>query len=303
MSPDSDTPARARVVTLNFWGLEPPLDVRLALAERQLRALAPDLVAMQEVRPMDEGGRRGRTTAAWLAEALGCEHVYEPAVHRPGGDEGLAILSRHPIVEHRVTRLPDARPDEARILLSAAIDFSGAGPAARVWLHCTHLHYRPEDGVARERQVVAVDQAMREIAGDAGMGADEAPVHILCGDFNAPPDSDEMRFLRGLTTLAGRRTVYQDAFARVQPRADGFTWSAEIGAARARRTNDMDRRLDYVFVSPRRKDGRGTVHDARVVMDERQDEIAASDHYGVLAEIQIGPNGPTGPIAAVDRAR
>jgi endonuclease/exonuclease/phosphatase family metal-dependent hydrolase len=221
MSPSPDTPQRARVVTLNFWGLHAPLDVRLALAERQLRALAPDFVAMQEVRPMDEGGRRGRTTAAWLAEALGFEHVYEPAVHRDDGDEGLAILSRHPIVEHRVTRLPDARPDDARILLSAAIHT----PTARVWLHCTHLHYHPEDGVARERQVVAVDQAIRELSGDQGMSADEAPVHILCGDFNAPPDSDEMRFLRGLTTLAGRRTVYQDAFARVHPRADGFTWS------------------------------------------------------------------------------
>lgn len=285
MSFDSpDTPQRARVVTLNFWGLEPPLDVRLALAERQLRALAPDVVAMQEVRPMDEGGRRGRTTAAWLAGALGFEHVYEPAVHRHDGDEGLAILSRHPIVEHRVTPLPDARPDDARILLSAAIHL----PAARVWLHCTHLHYRPEDGVARERQVVAVDQAIRAL----GMGADDAPVHILCGDFNAPPDSDEMRFLRGLTTLADRRTVYQDAFARVHPHADGFTWSAEIGAARARRTNDANRRLDYVLVSPRRKDGRGTVHDARLVMDERQGEIAASDHYGVLADIQIAGADP-----------
>jgi endonuclease/exonuclease/phosphatase family metal-dependent hydrolase len=291
MNPGSpDTPQRLRVVTLNFWCLEPPLDVRLALAERQLRALAPDVVAMQEVRPMDEGGQRGRTTAAWLAGALGFEHVYEPAVHRHDGDEGLAILSRHPIVEHRVTPLPDARPDEARILLSAAIHVSapGPGPATRVWLHCTHLHYRPEDGVARERQVVAVDQAIREL----GMGTDEAPVHILCGDFNAPPDSDEMRFLRGLTTLAGRRTVYQDAFARVHPRADGFTWSAEIGEARARRTNDMDRRLDYVFVSPRRKDGRGTVHDARVVMDERQDGISASDHYGVLADIQTAGVDP-----------
>jgi endonuclease/exonuclease/phosphatase family metal-dependent hydrolase len=179
-------------------------------------------------------------------------------------------------------------------------------PAARVWLHCTHLHYRLDDGVARERQVVAVDEVIRalsrELSGDAGMSADEAPVHILCGDFNAPPDSDEMRFLRGLTTLAGRRTVYQDAFARVHPRADGFTWSTDIGAARARRTNDVDRRLDYVFVSPRRKDGRGTVHDARVVMDERQDQgrggittataIAASDHYGVLADIQIAGADP-----------
>jgi endonuclease/exonuclease/phosphatase family metal-dependent hydrolase len=274
----------ARVITFNFWCLEPPLDMRLALAERQLRALAPDVVALQEVRPMNEGGRRGRTTAAHLAEALGYQHVYAPAVHRHDGDEGLAILTRHRIADHRVMPLPEPRPDEARILLSAAIDT----PAARVWLHCTHLHYRPEDGVARERQVVAVDQAILDLG---ATGAD-APVHILCGDFNAPPDSDEIRFLRGLTTLAGRRTVYQDAFARIHPHADGFTWCAQRGPARARRSNDADRRLDYVFVSARRKDGRGTVLDARVAMEEREGEISASDHYGVLADIRIAGADP-----------
>jgi endonuclease/exonuclease/phosphatase family metal-dependent hydrolase len=276
-SPGTPQP-NARLVTLNFWGLTPPLDVRLALAERQLRALAPDLVAMQEVAPMRENGRRGRTTAARLAEALGCEHVYEPAVHRDDGDEGLAILSRHPIVVHRVSHLPDT---DSRILLSARIHT----PAAPLWLHCTHLSHRLDDGVAREHQVAAVDQAIR----DLGMGADDAPVHVLCGDFNADPDSDELRFLRGLTTLAGRRTAYQDAFARVHPHAAGFTWCTELGAARARRSNDADRRLDYVFVSPRRKDGRGTVHDAQVVLHERAGDVAASDHYGVLADIQIAP--------------
>jgi endonuclease/exonuclease/phosphatase family metal-dependent hydrolase len=285
MSRPDPSPSRrsVRVVTLNFWGLEPPLATRLALAERQLRALAPDLVAMQEVRPMDGS----RTTAGHLADALGLGHVYEPAVTGTGAgepEEGLAILSRHPIAEHRVTALPVPRAGEGRILLSAAID----APAARVWLHCTHLHYRLDDGVARERQVVTIDEALRGL--DAG--APDAPVHVLCGDFNATPDSDEIRFLRGLTTLAGRRTFYQDAFARVHPGADGFTWCTETGAARARRSIDWDRRLDYVFVSARRKDGRGTVRDARVVLDERQGETAASDHYGVLAEIQIAGADP-----------
>lgn len=295
--PGSSLPRSVRVVTLNFWGLEPPLATRLDLAERQLRALAPDLIAMQEVRPMD--GARGRTTAGHLAGALGLQHVYEPAVSGmpeaategvpeattdSASEEGLAILSRHPIAEHRVTTLPVPRAGEGRILLSARID----APAAPVWLHCTHLHYRLDDGVARERQVVTIDEAMRAL----GAGEPDAPVHVLCGDFNATPDSDEVRFLRGLTTLAGRRTFYQDAFERVHPGADGFTWCTEVGAARARRSIDWDRRLDYVFVSARRKDGRGTVFDARVVLGERQGETAASDHYGVLAEIEIAGADP-----------
>ena len=35
---------------------------------------------------------------------------------------------------------------------------------------------------------------------------------ILCGDFNAEPDSDEIRFLCSLTALDGRTTFFQDAW-------------------------------------------------------------------------------------------
>ena len=111
---------------------------------------------------------------------------------------------------------------------------------------------------------------------------------ILCGDFNAPPDADEIRFLRGLTTLGGRRTHFQDAWLRVHPGEPGITWSSENEQTRPLRSLDIDRRIDYVFVTTRRRDGRGSVRDARVVLDERDDDgQCASDHYGVLAEITL----------------
>jgi endonuclease/exonuclease/phosphatase family metal-dependent hydrolase len=280
--------ASLRICTINFWGVEPPLERRLALASRQLIELAPDVVAMQEVRPLD--GRAGRSTADVLAEALCMSRVYEVAVSwadgafgagRPGGQEGLALLSRFPILEHRSTPLPEARPTEARILLSARIG-AEAGP---IWCHTTHLHYRLDDGLAREKQVLAIDETVRSI----GRGADDPP-HILCGDFNAPPDADEIRFLRGLCTLGGRRTHFQDAWLRVHPDEPGITWSSDNEQTRPLRSLDIDRRIDYVFVTTRRKDGRGTVLDADVVLRERDEGGAcASDHYGVLAEVQIAP--------------
>ena len=278
-----------RLITLNFWGNEPPLDARLALAEKQLRALAPDVIGLQEVRPIN--GRAGRTTAEYLADALGCGSVYEVSLRwqdddffagHEGGQEGLAIVARHPIVEHRVVRLPVARKTEKRILLSALID----APGGRVWCHTTHLHYRLDDGVAREQQVVAIDLALKAIADESAPGQ----VQLLCGDFNATPDHDEIRYLRGLTTLAGARTHYQDAFARIHPGEAGVTWSSENELTRPLRSLDIDRRIDYVFVTTRHKDGRGTVVDARVVLTERDaGGICASDHYGVLADVQIAP--------------
>jgi endonuclease/exonuclease/phosphatase family metal-dependent hydrolase len=103
-----------------------------------------------------------------------------------------------------------------------------------------------------------------------------------------------------LTTLGGRRTHFQDAWLRLHREpgpgdgpAEGITWSSDNRFTRPLRSLDLDRRIDYVFVTTRKKDGRGTVHDCRVVLTEREGlgevAICASDHYGVCAEIQIAP--------------
>jgi endonuclease/exonuclease/phosphatase family metal-dependent hydrolase len=285
-----------RVVTLNLWGTEPPLERRLALAIRQLQALAPDVVCLQEVRPLD--GKRGRTTAEVIAEALEFAAEYAMAVqwddgvyaHIPGGQEGLAILAKS-ILHTRALPLPEPRIGDARILLSAQVATEG-GP---IWVHTTHLHYRLDDGIARERQVLAVDAAIRELGRDLA-----SPPQILCGDMNATPDSDEMRFLRGLTSLGDpgeqRRTHFQDAWLRLHPEPgpddgpeDGITWSSENELTRPLRSLDIDRRIDYVYVTSRKRDGRGTIRDCRVVLTERDGDICASDHYGVLADVQVVP--------------
>ncbi|HEY4244312.1 MAG TPA: endonuclease/exonuclease/phosphatase family protein [Kofleriaceae bacterium] len=272
-----------RVVTLNFWGTSKPLEARLALATRQLKALAPDVVCLQEVRPLN--GVVGRTTADVLADALGMRAHYEVATAWDEGQEGVAILARD-ITETRVLGLPEPRQMESRILLSARVATAGG----RIWVHTTHLHYRLDDGLAREAQVLAIDDAVRA----CGRGNTDAP-QILCGDLNATSDHDEVRFLRGLTTLGGRRTHWQDAWLRLHREpgpgdgpAEGVTWSSENAHTRPLRSLDLDRRIDYVMVTTRKKDGRGTVHDCRVVMTERDERgDCASDHYGVLADVQV----------------
>jgi len=273
-----------RVVTLNFWGTEAPLDRRIALAIRQLRALAPDVVCLQEVKP-----HGATTTAHAIAEPLGMHAAYRRASQwqagergmPTAGEEGLALITRAPLADVEVLALPTRNPlDDQRILLSGRVATDG-GP---VWLHTTHLNYRLDDGLSREVQVTAIDARLR----DFGRGNTDAP-QILCGDFNATPDSDEIRFLRGLTTLADRRTHFQDAWLRRHPDEDGITWSSENELTRPLRSLDIDRRIDYVFVTSRKKDGRATIHDCRVVLSEREEGICASDHYGVLADVQVVP--------------
>ena len=78
-----------------------------------------------------------------------------------------------------------------------------------VWVHVTHLNYRLTHGRQREDQVLAIDELVAS--------RKEIEPQILMGDFNARPESDEMRWMCGLTTLRERRTVYQDAWARLHP--------------------------------------------------------------------------------------
>lgn len=264
-----------KVVTLNLWGEQPPLERRMQLAVDGLRALAPDVVGLQEVRQVPGTVPNQAET---LAGALGMEVHFAPATPWGGGDEGLAILSRHPILARRVHELPHAVPTERRLLVGAALQT----PAGRVECFTTHLNYRLADGGKREDQVVAIDTHIAAVES-------ELP-KILMGDFNATPDSDEIRFLRGLHTSGGRRTFWQDAWERRHGRADGYTWARANPYTARLRWLERDRRLDYIFVSPMKRDGRGVVQDCRIVLDRAaSDGALASDHYGVYAEVQLAP--------------
>ena len=267
---------RLRCLTLNLWGAEAPLERRMAVVLGGLARLGPDVVGLQEVRQIPG---QLPNQAETLAAAAGYHHVWAPAVAFGGGHEGLAILSRTPILEHAALELPHARTEERRILLSARIET----PAGGVWVHTTHLNYRLHHGRERQDQVVAIDGAVAARAGDLPQ--------ILMGDFNARPDSDEIRWLRGFTTVEGRRVHYQDAWERIHPGERGWTWSSANPYTAPLRFLEIDRRIDYVFVTTQRKDGRGTIHDCRVVFDQADDGVFASDHFGVFAEVQIPADG------------
>lgn len=268
-----------RCVTLNLWGSEPPLAERMAVVEAGLRALAPDVVALQEVRAIPGVLPNQAET---LARACGYHLAFASAA-RPGAadDWGLAILSRGAVREQAAVDLPEPEPDERRILLSACVE-TAAGP---VWVHTTHLNYRLQDGRQRERQVQVIDAAVAARAGDRPQ--------VVMGDFNARPESDEIRWLRGLVTLGGKRVHYQDAWAALHPQEPGWTWAAANAFTRPLAFLERDRRLDYVFVTTMRRDGRGRIRDCRLVFDRPSPAgVWASDHFGVYAEVQLTADEP-----------
>jgi endonuclease/exonuclease/phosphatase family metal-dependent hydrolase len=271
-----------RIVTLNIWQEQGEWERRLPLIARTLKSLAPDVVCLQEVREVP--GRVPNQAETLARELGGWEHAYERAETWGGGDEGLAVLSRFPVVARDHQPLPRGERDCRRVCLGAAIQT----PEGTAWVFTTHLAFRLDDGLTRERQVVAVDEFVKAHRQGSQTAA------VLAGDFNACPDADEIRYLRGLTTLEGRRTYYQDSFALSNPGVPGHTWCRANPNTLALEWLEPDRRLDYVFVTPMTRRGVGRVHGARVVCSEAEpDGLRCTDHYGVMAEVTIGEPAPS----------
>lgn len=266
---------RLRFLTLNLWGAEAPLAERMRLVVEGIAVLQPDVVALQEVCEFPDLPNQ----AATLAAETGYHFVFAPTVNFRGGREGLAFLSRLPIGAHEVRELPHANDLERRILLSAEVQLGDR----TLWVHNTHLNYRLTHGRQREDQVLAIEAAVA--------ARPEVEPQILMGDFNARPESDEIRWLCGLTTLGERRTFFQDAWARLHPTDPGWTWASSNPYTARLGFLQTDRRLDYIFVTPERRDGRARIHDCRIVFAEAAPTGGhASDHYGLLATIQVAPD-------------
>jgi endonuclease/exonuclease/phosphatase family metal-dependent hydrolase len=264
---------RLRVLTFNIWNRQGPWEKRLQLIRDGIRKLAPDVIGLQEV--ILDGDR---TQADDIREGLGYQAAFGMAHDLGEGVHfGNAVLSRWPIERRAVYPLPTADHDERRALLLAEI----ATPYGKLPFFVTHLNWKFHHGVVRESQVEAIADILMRVE---PMGRD-LPA-ILVGDFNAVPESAEIRFLRGLQSLNGKSIHFSDCYEHTGA-PPGHTFDSEKNPFAAH-THEFPRRIDYIFVrGPELGTGRGKPVFSEVVMKEVVDGVAPSDHYGVLAEIKI----------------
>jgi endonuclease/exonuclease/phosphatase family metal-dependent hydrolase len=272
-----------RVLTLNLWHDMGPWPARAARIRAWLDRLDPDVVGFQEALR----GPDLDQVASLLEHRLPHrDYTCAAMLKRDGGELefGNAIASRWPIVGRAAARLPDRGDHETRAVLHCEID-APFGPLA---FSCTHLHWRFHHGDVRCRQVAEI---ARQVVARRPKGGYPP---VLVGDFNAEPDSDEIRFLTGGHVLEGKSVYFHDAW-RVAGEGDaakpsgssGWTWSN--GNPYARLALEPNRRIDYVFAGYPLASGLGLVERCRVVCDDETDGVFPSDHFGVYAELRSDP--------------
>jgi endonuclease/exonuclease/phosphatase family metal-dependent hydrolase len=267
---------RLRVLTWNLWWRFGPWEARRPAIAATLARLDADVICLQEV--WDDGEVN---FAAELAEGLGYHHVYGARLDLKSVRFGNAVLSRWPITSSEVLPLPaDREVEELRTCVRADID----GPRGALQVFSTHLNWRFDQSATRQDQVEAICRFIDESRPEGG----RAMPPILCGDFNADPDSDEIRMLNGLASTPVPKLVFHDAWIVAGQASDssanGATWTNANPYAKL--DLEPDRRIDYVLVGWPKAGGAGHVTKATVECLEPVDGVVPSDHLGVLAELR-----------------
>jgi endonuclease/exonuclease/phosphatase family metal-dependent hydrolase len=182
INPVSATNASAslRVMAYNIHHANPPSrsdSIDLEAIVNTIRVQHPDLVALQEVDVNTK--RSGKfNQAEEIAKKLDMHYYFGKAIDHQGGDYGVAILSKFPLSETAVHRLPtkSETKGEPRVLATARVRLPDG---TFIRFGSTHLDAQK----APENRQLQVEEIGR-------IAAVENLPFIIAGDFNATPETD-----------------------------------------------------------------------------------------------------------------
>lgn len=271
-----------RVMTWNLWWRFGPWREREPAIAAVVEHERPDLVLLQEV-----WGFEGDSAAHRLARRLGLDpeqHVAltDDAFAGRRGEMGVgfhnAIVSRWPLTDVESHPLPrrDGTPGHRRVLSAAIHPPDGR----RWWAVSTHLDHRFDESDLRQAQCCRVLEIVAALRDDP----DVAPPVVIGGDFNATPDSDEIRTLTGRRSGPVANLVLGDCWEQVGD-GPGHTWRGDNPYLAD--SSWPNRRLDYVFVSWPRPKPLGNPVQARLAGTEPVGGVMASDHAAVVVDLHV----------------
>jgi endonuclease/exonuclease/phosphatase family metal-dependent hydrolase len=259
-----------RVVTWNVWGRYGSGHAARQLAlEDVLARVQPDVICLNEAwrhGPSDQPER--------IAQRLGLPyHHFFGDWQQEDWVSGSGLACRWPMSEprHRPLRAEDGTGS------GHVLHVTISGERGPIQLFAVMLDYPLGASAVRQDQV-------RQLVRFIGEVASRRDLVIVCGDFNASPDSDEMRMLTGRAAVASPGLVFYDSWEMAGDGSRGFTWSNRNPLAAI--SMYPNRRFDYILSAWPRRGGVGHPVNCEMlgVLPPEQDQI--SDHYGLLADLR-----------------
>jgi endonuclease/exonuclease/phosphatase family metal-dependent hydrolase len=258
-----------RIVAWNVWGPYGSWRERQAGIEETLAISAPDVVCLVESWSHPDADQ-----PELVAKRLGFEHsLFVGDWQQEDWLSGTSLVSRWPLRSHERRALRGHDGAGVGDALFALIEGSH-GP---IQLFVATLDYPLSASDVRQAQVRQLAEFVQE------MTSRRHPT-IICGDFNAGPDADELRMLTGRATTAAPGLVCYDAWEIAGDGTPGYTWSNRNPLAAV--AMYPDRRLDYVLSAWPRRGAVGHPTNCERLGVLPADQPQLSDHYGVLADLR-----------------
>lgn len=259
-----------RILTWNLWWTFGPWEERQQAIRAVLRTESPDVVCLQET-------IAGSDQVEDLAGHLGCHWALSSIESRPHQGMANAILSRWPILTSRSVVLPsgEGRPSVRTVLVCQLDTPWGRWPVAT-----THLEHSFDASSVRLEQVDVVADVVRE---ERAACDGELPV-LIGGDFNAVPDSDEIRRMTGRSAVRHPHLVFADVW-ELRGSGPGHTWSSANPYLHD--ANWPNRRIDYLFVTWPRPKPAGHPIAVWLAGTEPVNGVMPSDHFAVVADLRV----------------
>ncbi|HET9931487.1 MAG TPA: endonuclease/exonuclease/phosphatase family protein [Polyangiaceae bacterium] len=282
-----------RIATLNIWNKAGPWIERLALIRREVERLQPAVLGLQEVLRFAPNGRErfepnsATCQASEIGEGFDYHVAYAEASDYGGGLMfGNALLSRFPIVSAQSFILPGLESGESRSLLYTVLET----PFGKLPVFVTHLNWKFHQGSVRLKQVRFIAERVAQFVPTRGGFLPP----VLMGDFNAEPESDEIRFLRGLAVIEGQSVFFADAWVYGGDGSLGATYDRSNDYARAAR--EPSRRIDYIFVRGPDSALRGEPMHTELAFATpdvgASGQVWPSDHFGLVSDVYFAPRSP-----------
>jgi endonuclease/exonuclease/phosphatase family metal-dependent hydrolase len=245
----SSSPRDIRVLVYNVHAGKDAVGVdNLARVADLVRQTGADVVLLQEV---DRGTRRSGQVDQpdVLARRTSFAVAFGKTLDYDGGEYGIAVLSRWPITQQALTRLPVEPPQQRA---GGSYEPRGAqrvnvrAQRGEIALVNTHLDASRDDHYRRQeaRTILAIARAAGSLV-------------LVGGDFNSTPDSEVQAEIR----QGGLRDAWLEC-----GRGNGFTYPADTPT----------KRIDYLYLT-----GTATCTRAEVL------ETTASDHRPLLVTVQV----------------
>jgi endonuclease/exonuclease/phosphatase family metal-dependent hydrolase len=175
---------RLKVMTYNIHHCNPPSagdKIDIEAIAKVINSAKPDLVALQEVDVNTIRSGKGINQAKELARLTGMYYYFSKAIDFQGGDYGVAVLSRYPIVDSVRYDLPVLKEigGEPRTIAAITVLLPGK---KKIIFACTHLDLHEENRLSQSQLIIN------------HFGQSKLPM-VLAGDFNATPGSKVINYL------------------------------------------------------------------------------------------------------------